>query len=367
VQLCITIEGLSSLLTALQQDGFLLLGPRLKDGAIIYDEITGIDSLPVGWTETQEPGSYQLSQTKSGALFGYASTAQSWKKFFFAPTETLWKIRKEANGLRLLPEVPSLQKKALLGVRSCDLHAMKIQEQVFLKGPHADEHYAQRQRDTFIVAVQCGQAASTCFCTSMSTGPRASAGFDLALTELFEGGHRFLVEVGSDAGDAYVKKINPQQASEADQRESLAATARASSQMKRSVDTTQLKETLYQNLEHPRWDHVAARCLACANCTMVCPTCFCSTTEDTTSLDGQEATRQRRWDSCFTMDHSYIHGGSVRVTHKSRYRQWLVHKFASWIDQFGSSGCVGCGRCISWCPAKIDVTEELAQIRKETP
>ena len=80
-------------------------------------------------------------------------------------------------------------------------------------------------------------------------------------------------------------------------------------------------------------------------------------------LYGARAERWRKWDSCFTLDFSYIHGGSVRTSAAARYRQWLSHKLATWIDQFGSSGCVGCGRCITWCPVGIDITEEVAAIR----
>ncbi len=136
--------------------------------------------------------------------------------------------------------------------------------------------------------------------------------------------------------------------------------------MGRSMDTSGIKELLYRNLDHPCWENVASRCLTCANCTMVCPTCFCAAVEDTTDLTGERAERWRRWDSCFTMDFSYIAGGSVRSSPKARYRQWMTHKLASWIDQFGTSGCVGCGRCITWCPVGIDITEEVRAIR-ETP
>jgi sulfhydrogenase subunit beta (sulfur reductase) len=139
--------------------------------------------------------------------------------------------------------------------------------------------------------------------------------------------------------------------------------SKASSAMGRKVDITNIKELLIRNSENHRWQQTAQRCLTCANCTMVCPTCFCTTIEDVTDLTGKEANRTRKWDSCFTMDFSYIHGGSIRPSVYSRYRQWLTHKFAAWHDQFGTSGCVGCGRCITWCPVGIDVTEEITAIR----
>ena len=134
--------------------------------------------------------------------------------------------------------------------------------------------------------------------------------------------------------------------------------------MGRELDTTDIRELLYRNYEHPRWDEVAERCLACGNCTMVCPTCFCTTVEDVTDLAGEHVERHQRWDSCFTIDYSHIHGGAVRGSTRSRYRQWMTHKLATWIDQFGSSGCVGCGRCITWCPVGIDITEEARAIRE---
>ena len=135
--------------------------------------------------------------------------------------------------------------------------------------------------------------------------------------------------------------------------------------MGRALDTGNIQGLLYENAEHPRWEQVAQRCLTCGNCTMVCPTCFCTTVEDTTNLAGDQAARTRRWDSCFSLDFSYIHGGPVRSSTRARYRHWITHKFAAWIDQFGSSGCVGCGRCITWCPVGIDVTEEIRSLREQ--
>ena len=119
---------------------------------------------------------------------------------------------------------------------------------------------------------------------------------------------------------------------------------------------------LRRNLEHRAWSRVAERCLGCANCTMVCPTCFCATVEDTTDLSGAIAERRRKWDSCFTCEFSSIHGGSIRRSGAARYRQWMTHKLSSWWQQFETSGCVGCGRCIVWCPVGIDITEEAHAI-----
>jgi ferredoxin len=254
------------------------------------------------------------------------------------------------------PEPPP--RYAFVGVRSCDLHAVAIQDRVFIGDRYVEPDYEARRRDAFFVAVNCGRAGGTCFCSSMDTGPRVTAGFDLALTEVLdERGHRFVVEVGSDRGTEVLDAIEHREA-DADERGAPdAAAERARASMGRTLDVTDIRDLLQANAEHPRWDEVADRCLSCGNCTLVCPTCFCSTVEDTTDLAGGETEHTRLWDSCFTLQHSYANGGSVRRAGRSRYRQWMTHKLSTWIDQFGSSGCVGCGRCITWCPVAIDITE----------
>ncbi|HET7264031.1 MAG TPA: 4Fe-4S dicluster domain-containing protein [bacterium] len=373
----LTVDGLAALLQVLRRRGYRLVGPTLRDGAIIYDEIASAADLPQGWTDVQDGGTYRVERRTDQALFGYPVGPHSWKKFLFPAATRLWRARRgpgrDAGGFEIEDTREEAPRYAFIGVRGCDLHAIAVQDRVFLEGPHVDPTYKALREGAFVVAVNCGQAGGTCFCLSMKTGPRVTAGFDLALTEVLEGGrHEFLVETGTDRGadvlrdlaadgaDRPVPREAPPDAAETIDR----TVARAAAQMGRSMDTAGIKELLYRNLEHPRWDNVAARCLTCANCTMVCPTCFCSSVEDTTDLTGDHAERWRRWDSCFTMDFSYIHGGNVRNSPKSRYRQWMTHKLASWIDQFGTSGCVGCGRCITWCPVGIDITEEVRAIRE---
>jgi formate hydrogenlyase subunit 6/NADH:ubiquinone oxidoreductase subunit I len=198
----------------------------------------------------------------------------------------------------------------------------------------------------------------------MNTGPKAEAGFDLALTEVFgASGHIFIVEAATDAGRALLAEAPHRAATQEEVDAATSVATKTAAAMGREMPSGDLRELLLSNLEHPRWDEVAARCLACANCTMVCPTCFCTSVEDASDLTGAESSRSRRWDSCFTMDFSYIHGGSVRPSVRSRYRQWMTHKLATWFDQFGSSGCVGCGRCVTWCPVGIDLTEEVRALR----
>ena len=254
---------------------------------------------------------------------------------------------------------------AFIGIHSCDLHAVAIMDKVCSGGPYTAPGYSGRLSSCFFVALNCIKAGGTCFCASMKTGPKAESGFDLALTEVLEDNrHFFVVEVGSEKGGEALADVPTEAASPGDLESAARLIAAAEESMGRQMNNQGIKELLYSNIEHPRWDHVANRCLTCANCTMVCPTCFCTTVEDTTDLTGAEADRWRRWDSCFTLDFSYVYGGSVRSTPRARYRQWMTHKLATWYDQFGSSGCVGCGRCITWCPVGIDITEEARAIRK---
>ena len=359
------IAGVAALFAVLRQRGYQLIGPALRDGAIVFAELASIQDLPAGWTDVQDGGRYRLARRDDGAFFGYAVGQHSWKQFLHAPVQRLWRAERVEEGFRVVPEITELKKRAFIGVRSCDLHAIDVQDRVLLGGPYRDPHYEARRQENFVVAVQCGQAGGTCFCASMGTGPRAESGFDLALTELVdEGEHVFVVETGSDSGAEVLAELPHRKASAAELESAQQLVARTAERMGRQMQAEGVRELLLDNLEHPRWDDVAERCLTCGNCTLVCPTCFCTATEEETHLGDDMAGRVRRWDSCFTMDFSSLHGGSVRHSARSRYRQWLTHKLATWHDQFGSSGCVGCGRCITWCPVGIDLTEEVAAIRK---
>jgi ferredoxin len=358
-------HDLDALFDALRKRGYRILGPTIRDGAIVYDELAAARDLPEGWTDEQDGGTYRLKRRNDQALFGYVVGPHSWKKFLFPPRARLWQAERKDGTVTIQEEKPDAQKMAFIGVRSCELHAMKIQDRVFIEGTYVNPAYKSRREQTFIVAVNCGQAGGTCFCVSMNTGPKATGNFDLALTEILEDGrHYFVVETGTQAGKEILGELPHGPAGEKEKTAAESAVERAAGQMGRRMDTAGIKDLLYRNYDHPRWANVASRCLACANCTMVCPTCFCSTVEDTTDLKGDHAERWQRWDSCFTMDFSYIYGGSVRSTTKSRYRQWMTHKLGTWIDQFGTSGCVGCGRCITWCPVAIDITEEVRSLRE---
>ena len=351
---------LEDLIALLWREEFKVLGPIVRDGNVAFDEVRRVSDLPVGVRESQEPGSYRLTDGVAGEIFGVVNGAGSLKPFFFAPEETLIEIRREKRGFTVSEAAPTALRLAFIGVRACDLAALAVQDRIFLHDRFRDTHYAARRTDIFLVALNCTRSARTCFCVSMRTGPEARSGFDLSLTEMQDG---FVVRSGSQAGDAIVAKLELTAAGGDEVEAASTRINQCAADMQRHMDTSDLPRLLYEEAENPRWKDVAARCLSCTNCTMVCPTCFCHTVVDVQELDGNMSRRVRKWDSCFSLEHAHIHGINFRPKIHDRYRQWLTHKLASWIDQFGTSGCVGCGRCITWCPVGIDLTEEVAAIR----
>jgi len=358
-------EGIRTLLEALARRGHRLLGPSIREEALVLEEITPEAGIPAGWAVEESAGSYRLGKSGDGSLFSHGVGPHSWKRFLHLPDLPLWRARREGGEMEIAEEPRTPERLALVGVRPCDLAAIRVQDRVFLEGRFVDIHYRARREGAFIVALSCVRPGGTCFCASMGTGPGADGGYDICLTEVAGGGHpRLVAEAGTPAGEEVLGELPGAPAAERDLEAARAAVREASGRMGRALDTSGLKEALAASLEHPRWDEVEGRCLACGNCTLVCPTCFCTTVEDVTDLAGTSAERRRKWDSCYSMEFSYIYGGHIRRSIRARYRQWLTHKLSTWWDQFGTAGCVGCGRCISWCPAAIDITEEARAIRE---
>ncbi len=351
---------LDELIAMLWRDGYRVMGPVERDGAVAFDEVRAMADLPIGRREEQAPGRYRIGPGPVGEVFGVVNGPGSLKPSFFAPDETLLEIRRERRGFSVSEAAPAAPRLAFIGVRACDLAAVAIQDRVFMQDAYRDSHYAARRKDALMIAVNCTRSAATCFCASMHTGPEAKAGYDLAMTENDDG---FVVRSGSQRGAAIVAALGLEPAPAPAVEAAADAVAQCAQNQARTMDTGDLPRLLYEEVESPRWNDVAARCLSCTNCTMVCPTCFCHTVLDEEEIAGNMSRRVRKWDSCFSLEHAHIHGINFRPHIRNRYRQWLTHKLASWIDQFGSSGCTGCGRCIAWCPVGIDLTEEVAAIR----
>ncbi len=360
----ITIEktAFNLLLSHLKDEGYLSIGPRVKNESLVYEEIEHLDDLPQGYSTEQKPGYFRLVREKHDRYFDIIPGAHSWKQFLFPPRIELFSLQKNGKNWENttgLPEIPSY---AFIGVRACELAAIQIQDNIFMRSDFTDPIYRARRQRVFIVSVNCTHPAGTCFCTSMGTGPRVKEMFDLNLTELDD---VFVLTIGSEIARRMMMGIPFEDASGYVITNVEHKLTQAEQQMRRRLDTSDLPELILEHLDHPYWNEIGKRCLSCANCTQVCPTCFCWDTTDEMSLDGKSTKRTRVWDSCFNPGYSHQAGGNTRPTIYSRYRQWLSHKLGTWKQQFGTLGCVGCGRCITWCPAEIDITEEISALRNE--
>jgi ferredoxin len=361
---------LDVLIGALRKGGYRVVAPVLQQRALCFLPVESAAEVAVGWTDQQQPGSYEISRdgkssSSDGQVFGLRCGPRGAKEWLYPPALRLWSAERKGKEFRVSDDDTSVDQIAIVGLRPCDLAAIRVQDRVFLEGPYADPHYRRRRERTLLVVANCTRSGETCFCSSLGTGPQATEGFDVALTEVQrDGSHVFVLVPGSPEGQTVLDALGGTPAQERDLTAASESTRGAASEQKRAIDPDGLKEALQERIEHDEWDAVSRRCLACGNCTLVCPTCFCSTVEDVTDLSGRHAERIRKWDSCFTRDFSYIYGGQIRRSIQSRYRQWLTHKLAHWQDQFGVLGCVGCGRCITWCPVGIDLTEEVRALRE---
>lgn len=358
---------LQALLDALQQAGFSCVGPQVRDEAIVYDVLHYADQLPWSIRDHQTPGGYRLEKISERKAFAFANGPQAIKPILFKPVETVWKVVRNNEGkLIFQPHQPSEVPVAIIGARACDLAAMGIQDKVFVEGEYPDPRYKSRREQLFVVAVNCTYSSENCFCVSAGTGPEVRNPFDILMTEVEDG---FVVKIGSGRGHAIIANLNLTKAKTAQCEVAVKNVDQAGVMQTKRIpldNKRALRDLLFANLNHSRWEEVAERCLSCGNCTSVCPTCFCHSEIEKPGLDGASSEHQREWDSCFTTGHSAVNGAIVRDDTRTQYRQWLTHKVGSWFDQFGTSGCVGCGRCTTWCPVGIDITEELAAISGES-
>jgi ferredoxin len=358
-------EDLNGLIALLIDLGYETKGPTIADGAVVPGPVRAISDLPVGVHDEQSPGRYRIVHGSSSHLFDWAVGASSWKAEFFAPRQRQWRSEMVEGDLRFTEPPQRSAPLAIIGARPCEVSAISVLDEVLMNAEHADTSYSAHREDLFVVVAECTSPGGTCFCTSMDTGPAAGSGFDLALVELDDaGGHRFVVRVGTARGGEVLTGMTLARATDADITARADAIEASEGRMQRHLRTEGLAALLARSMQSPRWDQLAERCLSCANCTLVCPTCFCSDFRDTTDVTGA-IERTRTWSSCFDLDHSYLHGGPVRASSSSRYRQWMSHKLSTWSDQFNTSGCVGCGRCITWCPVGIDITEEAAAFQSD--
>ena len=303
--------------------------------------------------------------SSSGDLeMDYGSTMLSPRKFIYLPREELFRFSRGKGDKWTVEEPEYREKQILLGVHPCDVRAITLLDKVFL-GDDADKPYRSRRENTLLIALNCTRVCENCFCESMGTGPflDTKEGFDLAITDL---GEKYLLELGSKKAGKLVSSLpHLRQASPSDLRKKRAKETELKSKFTKKLSVEDLPHILSRNLEHPIYRQVAEdKCLGCTNCTKVCPTCFCYQVEDKINLSLDQVERSRHWDSCHEFHFAEVHGGNFRSSRRARLRQFVTHKLSTWVEQYGCFGCVGCGRCMTWCPTGIDLTEIAGEIVK---
>jgi sulfhydrogenase subunit beta (sulfur reductase) len=358
-------ENLGSLFDKLK-DSHRVIGPKIEGSAIVLSEID-VSHIPAGFEDRQKAGSYRLVRSERPEIFSFSVGPDSFKRFLHPPVSEMFAFRKSRTGITTTPPDRREKPLAFIGIRACDLSALKLYDRIFLEGPVRDNPYAALRNNSFIIALNCSCPGDNCFCSSMGTGPEAKDGYDIVLTELRDS---FLVESGTVSGQDLLTRLALEEATGIDVKEKAERIEACRRAMKKSVRAEELPGLIYRNLDHPHWADIAKRDLECGNCTQVCPTCFCNSTYDLIRLSqvsfkprGLSGMRVRKWDSCFSRNFGRVHGGNFRPSGRARYRQWMSHKLAYTVEQFGLPGCVGCGRCITWCPAGIDITVELEALR----
>lgn len=352
---------LQNLLDVLHNQGYSCLGPQVQSHSISYQPLTQVNDLAIGIEIEQSPGLYRIHQKQHSRYFSWSNGPQALKPLTFSAHEKLWSSHKDSQGSPefKLTEI-DVKPLAIIGIRPCDLAALSLQDQHFMQTSVVDSKYQQRRDSLFLIAVNCSHPSSTCFCHSTGDGPAINntqnIQYDIVLDELDDG---FVIKAGSEKAKQILTLLPLQTATSEHMQQAKEQTHKAQTSQIRELPGKNLQQQLFDRLDHDQWKKIADRCLSCGNCTMVCPSCFCYRETELAELNGESSQHSREWDSCFSEGHSYIHGFTVRSETQLRYRQWLTHKLGGWHQQFGRSGCVGCGRCISWCPVGIDLTEEV--------
>jgi sulfhydrogenase subunit beta (sulfur reductase) len=361
-------DGVSCVIDELNRAGYEVWLPAIRDGSVVSRRFQPGDDLPVGYVSEQSPGSYGLARTDDRSRFGWAVGPQPWKPLLHPSDVTTMTMTQPSSDAPVSVVVAPRQAKplALFGLRPCDLAAIdKLDHALIERPPSAEPTYRARRDDAFLIVVNCGVPASTCFCSSVDTGPhvdRRSDGHDLEITELVGQvpGEEpdYVIESISQRGDdligMVIEAVGGAAVTDTHAKRVDSNRRGALEGIERHLPADRVAPALAASLASERWQDVAEQCLACGNCTAVCPTCFCTTVNDIGDLSGTRIERHREWESCFSLEFSRLGSSPIRSSLASRYRQWMTHKLSTWHDQFGESGCVGCGRCTTWCPAGID-------------
>jgi len=282
------------------------------------------------------------------------------KEVFFPQSEVMFRYERIGKRNQVTSMENVKRERVILGARPCDIQAISMIDEVFLGREYADVYFLHKRNFTTIIGMACDQPLSTCFCSSTGGNPFTRKGSDLFFIDL---GEAYLVELLTEKGMAFHKKKFFKEASSEDLTFAQKIEEKASKKTDSSIPIDGIEKRLDQIVESPFWDQIHEKCIGCGVCTFLCPTCHCfDIADEDLNRKGQ---RVRNWDSCLSNLYSQeTSGHNPRPTGRERTRQRLMHKFNYFPKNFGRIACVGCGRCILYCPANFDIRQVIKEIQK---
>lgn len=288
--------------------------------------------------------------TDDAVELNYANFKLSPKSLFFPQTELLSTVE-EGKPCAVAGCTCDV---FVFGLRPCDARTLLYLDKVFA-ADEADPYYVRKREHAVVAAMACAAPPPTCFCTSLGGSPAGQDGADILVFNL---NGSLLFEACTDKGralmDAHAEAFTEPTEAELQARDEQAAAAAA---MMARIETSGITEKLQKTYDSPVWEAIAQRCLNCGTCAYICPTCHCFALFDEAS-----GNRTRSWDSCqFAAFTSEASGHNPRKARGDRMRQRVMHKFNYTVENFGDIFCVGCGRCVSHCPANIDIRETITE------
>jgi len=351
-------EELTQIVAVLMAEGYTVIGPKDKKLALNLEKLSSPDELALGFVSEEKEGYYRLKPAKTLAIDA-AKPMNSPKYYTEKANQLLYTASQVNNQWEFKTAVVEPEPIAFFGLNACDVASLYILDLTFKQEFKDPVYEKNRQAVQFVVGVNCTHPGNNCFCSTYNTGPRLTYPYDLGLTCL---GETYLVEAGSQKGKEVLAKLKSEPASQAHLQQKETLLEKAKKQMSKAFNLKKACQVLADNYEHPYWDEPSERCLSCANCINVCPTCYCYQIYRRANLSADEVAVFRSLDACHHLEFAAVHGGNFRPRRVDRLRHWVNHKIFWTIEQYGVPGCVGCGRCITWCPTAIDITEPVFRL-----
>ncbi len=291
--------------------------------------------------------------------FDYENTSNSVKEYFLPDSETLFSFTGETDHPSFSADKDP-EEVLIFGLRSCDTTAVSLLDR-FFRRDFEDDFYFQKRDSCLIISLACPQLWEDCFCNATRSGPILEGGFDFQLVPLND---RFLLQVGSDKADSLLDAMLPYLSQVTDKdKEDLSSLMDKIREDKPEFDLDKVYKNLkLDSVDYEIWQDIASRCQSCGWCLFICPTCSCFTVIDRQWPNGEQK-RTRQWDSCYFMGFTRLAGGLNPVENKEEMvKRKYQHKFAQQVDEFGMSGCTGCGRCVKSCVGNVDWLENIIRM-----